>query len=32
MHKHGATTIHEGNLERMHKEDGVKKNVKKNSI
>jgi len=25
MHKHGATTIHEGNLERMHKEEGVKK-------
>jgi hypothetical protein len=25
MHKHGATTIQEGNLKRMHKEDGIRK-------
>jgi hypothetical protein len=25
MHKHGARTIHEGNLERMHKDNGTKK-------
>jgi hypothetical protein len=25
MHKHGATTIHEGNLERTHKDNGIRK-------
>jgi len=27
-----CTTIHEGNLERVHKEDGAKNNIEQNSI